>query len=125
MGNKTFTVLGDAFMGESIKRKVTQLKKLQNEYIGNKTSIKGWEVRHRELTIYNEILQGEIVEKQKEKTLLKTAKRGTVVSLFGDNFFQSTQKEIDFDKERIEQLESEINELIEQKQKIRKDKPLI
>jgi len=125
VGNKTFPVLGHALMGESIKRKVTQLKKLKNEYFSNKTSLKDWEVRQRELTIYNEILQSEIVEKQKEKTLFKNAKRGTVVSLFGNGFFQPAQKELDFDKERIKQLEGEINELIDQRQKIYKDKPLI
>ncbi len=125
VGNKTFPVLGHALMGESIKRKVTQLKNLKNEYFGNKTPLKDWEVRQRELAIYNEILQSEIVEKQKEKTGLKNAKHGKTASLFGDEFFQSAQKELDFNKGKIEQLESEINELIDQKQNIYKDKPLI
>ena len=45
--------------------------------------------------------------------------------MFGDEFFKPAQKELDFNKEKIGFLESEINELLDQKQNIRKDKPLV
>ena len=125
VGSKTFPVLGHALMGEAIKRKVTQLKNLKNEYFGNKSPMKDWEVRQKELTIYEQILESEISEKQKEMNRLRGIKPEKQASLFGDEFFQPTQKELDFDKEKLEGLKSEINELIDQKQSIRKDKPLI
>jgi len=125
VGSKSFPVLGHALIGESVKRKVTELKKLKNEYFGNKTPMKEWEIRQRELSIYEQILQSDIAEKQKEVRRLKNVKSGVQASLFGDEFFKPAQKELDFDKEKVELLEIEINELIEQKRNIRKDKPLI
>ncbi len=125
VGSKTFPVSGHAMVGETVKRKVTQLKNLKNEYFGNKTPLKDWEIRQRELAIYEEILQSEIIEKQKELKRLKNVQPETKTSLFGDEFFKPAQKELDFDKEEIGLLESEINELLEQKQNIRKDKPLV
>ncbi|MBI2252578.1 MAG: hypothetical protein HYU63_07585, partial [Armatimonadetes bacterium] len=66
IGSKSFPVKGHALVNESVKRKVTQLKNLKNEYFTNKTALKAWEIRQRELAIYNNILQSEIEEKQKE-----------------------------------------------------------
>ena len=125
VGSKSFPVLGHAMVSETVKRKVTQLKNLKNEYFGNKTPLKDWEIRQRELTIYEEILQSEIIEKRKELNRLKNVQPGTTASLFGDEFFKPAQKEMDFNKEKIGLLESEINELLDQKQNIRKDKPLV
>jgi len=125
VGSKSFPVLGHAMVSETVKRKVTQLKNLKNEYFGNKTPLKDWEIRQRELAIYEEILQSEIIEKQKELKRLKNVQPETKTSLFGDEFFKPAQKELDFDKKEIGLLESEINELLEQKQNIRKDKPLV
>lgn len=125
VGSKAFPVLGHALMGEAIKRKVTQLKNLKNEYFGNKTPMKDWEIRQRELAIYDEILKSEIAEKQEEVRRLKNAKPGAQSSLFGDDFLKPDQKELNFNKEKINLLGNEINELVNQKQSIRKDKPLI
>lgn len=125
VGSKSFPVLGHAMVSETVKRKVTQLKNLKNEYFGNKTPLKDWEIRQRELAIYDEILQSEIAEEQKELNRLKGLKPGITPSLFGDEFFQPAQKEMDFNKEKIALLEEEINELVDQKRNIRKDKPLI
>lgn len=125
IGSKSFPVLGHAMVSETVKRKVTQLKNLKNEYFGNKTPLKDWEIRQRELAIYDEILQSEIVEKRKELNRLKNVQPETKSSLFGDEFFKPAQKELDFNKEKIGLLESEINELVDQKQNIRKDKPLV
>ncbi len=125
VGSKSFPVLGHAMVSETVKRKVTQLKNLKNEYFGNKTPMKDWEIRQRELAIYEEILQSEIIEKQKELNRLKNVQPETKSSLFGDEFFKPAQKELDFNKEKISLLESEIDEFVDQKQNIRKDKPLV
>lgn len=125
IGSKSFPVLGHALIGESVKKKVTQLKNLKNEYFGNKTSMKDWEIRERELAIYDEILQSEFIEKQKELNRLKNIQPETTASLFGDEFFKPDQKELDFNKEKICVVESEINEILGQKQNMRKDKPLV
>src|SRR3989338_1578512 len=125
VGSKSFPVLGHAMVGETVKRKVTQLKNLKNEYFGNKTTLKDWEIRQRELAIYEEILQSEIIEKRKELNRLKNVQPEIKSSLFGDEFFKPAQKELDFNKEKIGLLESEINEFLDQKQNIRKDKPLV
>ena len=125
VGSKSLRVLGHAMVGETVKRKVTQLKNLKNEYFGNKTTLKDWEIRQRELAIYEEILQSEIIEKRKELNRLKNVQPEIKSSLFGDEFFKPAQKELDFNKEKIGLLESEINEFLDQKQNIRKDKPLV
>ncbi len=125
VGSKSFPVLGHAMVSETVKRKVTQLKNLKNEYFGNKTPMKDWEIRQRELAIYEEILQSEIIDKQKELNRLKNVQPETKSSLFGDEFFKPAQKELDFNKEKIGLLKSEINEFLDQKQNIRKDKPLV
>ncbi|MFH1798075.1 MAG: DNA methyltransferase [Candidatus Omnitrophota bacterium] len=125
VGSKSFPVLGHAMVSETVKRKVTQLKNLKNEYFGNKTPMKDWEIRQKELAIYEEILRSEITEKQKELNRLKNVQPGSSSSLFGDEFFKPAQKELDFNKEKIGLLESEIKEIADQKQNIRKDKPLV
>ena len=125
IGSKSFPVLGHALIGETVKRKVTQLKSLKNEYFGNKTPMKDWEIRQRELAIYDEILHSEIIEKQKELNRLKNVQPENTASLFGDEFFKPAQKELDLNKEKIALLEIELNELVDQKQNIRKDKPLV
>lgn len=124
VGSKSFPVSGHAMVGETVKRKVTQLKNLKNEYFGNKTPIKEWEIRQRELAIYDEILQSEIAEETIVLKSLKNAKPEKQYTF--DDFDKKTeQTQFNFNKEKIEQLESEINELRDQKQNIRKDKPLI
>jgi hypothetical protein len=125
IGSKSFPVLGHAMINESVKRKVTQLKNLKNEYFGNESSMKDWEVRQRELAIYDEILKSEILEKQKKLKQLKNISSKTEPSLFGNEFFKPSQEELVFDKDKIEAIEEEVNELVEQKRNIRQDKPLI
>jgi hypothetical protein len=125
IGSKAFPVLGHAMISETVKRKVTQLKNLKSEYFGNQTPMKEWEVRQREIAIYEEILQSEILEKQKQLKQIKNISKNNEPSLFGDKFFKKDQQELEFDKDKIQLLENEISELVEQKKNIRKDKPLI
>ena len=75
IGNKSFPVTGHAIINNSVKKKVTQLKNLKVEYFYNKTSVDEWEIRQRELAVFEEILQTEIAEKQHTIFNLKHQKR--------------------------------------------------
>jgi len=124
VGSKAFPVLGHAAVGKTVKDKVTKLKNLKVEYFENKTALKDWEIKQLELAIYDEILQTEIREKQDYISALRGSKQHeqTTIDAVGCT---PCQENINFDKEKIELLTSEIKELLEQKQNIRNDKPLI
>ncbi|HOF42664.1 MAG TPA: Eco57I restriction-modification methylase domain-containing protein [Candidatus Moranbacteria bacterium] len=125
IGNKPFPVTGHAIINNSVKKKVTQLKNLKVEYFYNKSSVDEWEIRQRELAVFEEILRTEIEEKQQAKFNLKHQKRSETASLVGIEESKPKQFSMDFDKEKINELESQIAELMDQKRNIRKDKPLI
>jgi len=124
IGNKTFPVTGNAVISDSVKKKVTQLKNLKTEYFYNKTSTQEWEIKHRELAIYDEIISTEIREKSDYLNALKGSKPHEQSSF---DIINTTprQTRIELDKEKIEKLTRDINELNEQKKNIRVDKPLI
>jgi len=60
IGNKTFPVAGHATISKSIKDKVTKLKNLKAEYFYNKAAVDDWEIKQRELAVFEEILQAEM-----------------------------------------------------------------
>ena len=125
VGSKTFPISGHAQLEKSVKDKITKLKNMKAEYFYNKSALQDWEIKQRELAIYDEILQTEIAEKQKDVHHLKYGKTSETASLAGIEERQPKQADLNFDKEKIELLTSEIKELIEQKKNIRNDKPLI
>jgi len=124
IGNQAFPVAGHATVSKSIKDKVTKLKNLKTEYFYNKTAVDDWEIRQRELAVFEEILQAEIAEKQQAIFILKHQKRSETASLAGIEEAKPKQSS-DLDKADIDLLESQIAELMEQKTDIRKEKPLI
>ena len=125
IGNKAFPVAGHALIKDSIKKKVTQLKNLKSEYFYNKAAIDDWEIRKRELAVFEEILQSEIAEKQEAIFKLKHQKRSETASLAGIEEAIPKQSSLDLEKANIDSLEVQIAELQEQKTNIRQDKPLI
>jgi len=125
IGNKTFPVAGHATISKSIKDKVTKLKNLKAEYFYNKAAVDDWEIKQRELAVFEEILQAEIAEKQQAIFVLKNQKRSETASLTGIEEAKPKQSSMNFDKEKINELENQIAELMDQKRNIRKDKPLI
>ncbi len=124
IGNKTFPVTGHAVISDNVKKKVTQLKYLKTEYFYNKTSTKEGEIKQRELAIYDEIISTEIREKSDYLNALKGSKPHEQPS-FDIIDHAPRQTKMELDKDKIERLEKEINELVEQKNNLRKDKPLI
>jgi hypothetical protein len=125
IGSKMFPVSGHATDNRSMRDKVNKLKNLKTEYFNNKTSLKDWEIKQRELAIYDDILQSEIQEKQNELNRLKYGKTSETGGLEGIEEKKPKQAALNFDKQRIEFLENEIEELRKQKQDLHKDKPLI
>lgn len=125
IGNKTFPVAGHANVGKGVKDKVTKLKNIKTEYFYNNAKVDHWEIRQRELAVFEEILQTEMNEKQEAIFKLKHQKRSETASLAGIDEIKPKQSALDFDKERIAGLEAQIEELKEQKTSIRKDKPLV
>jgi len=126
IGNKTFPVSGHANVGKGVKDKVTKLKNIKTEYFYNNAKVDDWEIRQRELAVFEEILQTEMNEKQQEIFVLKHQKRSETATLAGIEEINPKQSALDFDKERIAGLEAQIEELKEQKTSIRQDKkPLV
>jgi len=126
VGSKTFSISGhNLALNKSTKDKITKLKNLKLQYFDNKSDLKDWELKQREIGIYEEILSLEIKEKESQWQRLKNIKPIKVMSLFGDEE-KNKQESLGLDKEKIEKLEDEISDLKEQKQALRKGgKPLV
>lgn len=125
IGGKAFPVSGhNIALNKSIKDKITKLKNLKLQYFDNKSELKDWELRQRELAIYDEIIDIEIEEQENSLRNLKNTKPPKNMALFADEK-EYEQAPLELDKNKIEFLEKEINELKEQKRILRKDKPLI
>lgn len=125
VGSKAFPVSGhNIALNKAVKDKITKLKNLKLQYFDNKSEYKDWELHHKELVIYEEILDTEI--KAKEETLrnLKRVDPEQQVTLFGE-VENTGQNSLKFNKKKIDSLEQEIGELVEQKKALHKDKPLV
>lgn len=127
VGSKTFPVSGhNIAMSKSVKDKITKLKNLKLQYFDNKSEFKDWELKQKELGIYEEILSTEISGKEKELRILKNTKPARTQSLFGDEPTEPEQADLLLDPEKAQKLESEIKELQEQKKMLRNGgKPLV
>ncbi len=127
VGSKAFPVSGhNIAMSKSVKDKITKLKNLKLQYFDNKSEFKDWELKERELGVYEEILTSEISDKGKELRILKNSKPAITQSLFGDDQHEIEQAELPLDQEKVQRLENEIRELQEQKKMLRNGgKPLV
>ncbi|MDO8499639.1 MAG: Eco57I restriction-modification methylase domain-containing protein [bacterium] len=127
VGNKMFPIQGHANLLQSIKVKITQLKNLKTDYYYNKIEKhRKQEIRLKESALYTDILETEILEKKNKLKLLKNIKQSEQKSIFGENDYQKNEQAcLMLNKNEIESLEVEINELEEQKKSLRKDKPLV
>jgi len=125
VGSKLFPISGhNLALSSTIKGKITQLKSLKLEYFDNQTKIKDWELKEREKAIYEEIIFSEIKELTEKIKAIKNTKHAKKLSLFGIS--EETQSELEFDKDKITELEDEINNLQEQRQALRGgNKPLV
>lgn len=125
IGAKAFPVSGhNIALNKSVKDKITKLRNLKLQYFDNKSELKDWELRQRELAIYDEIINIEISDHEDTLRILKNIKPSTNLSLF-DEDKDPEQASLELNKAEIEFLEKEIAELKEQKKILRKEKPLI
>ncbi|MFH1029686.1 MAG: Eco57I restriction-modification methylase domain-containing protein [bacterium] len=123
VGSKLFPVSGHIqIQNKSIKDKIIKLKNLKLEYFENKTALQDRELKHREETIYAEILDYEIKLKKDELRELKYKLRSGI-NLFGEE--DNGQSPLELNKGKIENLEKEIEDFKEQKRVLKKDKPLV
>lgn len=126
IGSTAFPITGHMHIqSPSIKSKITELKNLKVEYFDNKTSLKEHECHRKELAIYEEIINQEIAEKEKELRGLGDGKVAKTIPLFG-NKYEAEQKEMDLHKNKREKVKQDIAELREQKTALHAgDKPLL
>jgi len=127
VGSKTFPVTGHSLsLTKSVKDKITKLKNLKTQYFDNKTELKDWELRQREIAVYEEILDLEISDKLTDLGLARDTKPTKTPSLFGEEKEDVIQGKLELNQEKIHKLELEIEELKEQKDQLRSEnKPLI
>lgn len=126
VGNKLFPVSGHSeLLSSNQKRQITELKNFKIDYFNNKIIANGWDApRQKELSIYREILDSEIREKENELRILKNIKPIENLRLFGGEA-KPDQMQLEINTENIERLELEIEELKGQKVALSKDKPLV
>jgi len=127
VGSKAFPVSGhNIALSKSIKDKITKLKNLKLQYFDNKSEFQEWELKQRELAIYEEILHTEISEKEVELRQAKDVKPTKALSLFSEEKEEPEQIKLSFNQEIIQKLENEIAELKEKRQQLRNGgKPLV
>lgn len=125
IGSKMFPVMGHAVIGKSIKSKITELKNLKTDYFYNKSEIQELYVKQNEIKVFNSILDEEIEESKDEIKRKQVKKVEIKTDLFGREDKSGYQDSIKFNEEELEQLNSRLTELREQKNNIKNDKPLI
>ncbi|MDZ7723239.1 MAG: DNA methyltransferase [candidate division KSB1 bacterium] len=118
VGSKLFPVQGHAELPASIKRKITELKKMKHDFFYNRGK-DGNSIRHQETLIYKEILDDEIQKKQNRLTLIRTQENQMDIEL--DDSEQSGQQ---VNKQALK-IENEIIELREQRKSLKDSHPLI
>jgi hypothetical protein len=125
IAGKMFPVAGHANIKSALKAQITQLKTLKTDYFQNKIRDR-WEVEHRELALFRKIIDEEIEEKKREIDKLKGKKAEKQFSFLKDISKEEAQKELNFHKNKIDEIELYIKELQAEKQAIRKDEhPLV
>lgn len=127
VGSKAFPVSGhNIALSKSVKDKITKLKNLKLQYFDNKSGYKEWELKQRELAIYEEILHAEVNEKLAGLRYAKDEKPARALSLFGEEKEEPAQAKLSFNEELIQKLEDEIAKLKEKQQQLRNGgKPLV
>jgi hypothetical protein len=126
VGTKAFPVTGHILgLNKGIKDKITKLKNMKMEYFDNRSSLKEWELKQLELTIYRKIISEEINHIEYEFNILLGLSEGLKVQLFHDKG-EFSQKQLASLAIQISELEEQKQELLEQKNALTlNEKPLI
>jgi hypothetical protein len=126
VGNKLFPVSGHSdFLSANQKKQITELKKFKIDYFENKFLFNGWDApRHKELAIYQEIVESNIREKESELANLIRKQKTKNLSLFGEDE-QPEEQQLELLTEEAKRIEAQVFELKEEKRLLYKDKPLV
>ncbi len=125
IAGKMFPVTGHADIKSSLKTKITQLKNIKNDFFQNSNKNK-LEIEHRELGLFKDIISEEIKLKRARIDQLSGRKSAEQLSLLGDEPIKVEQLEMDLNGAEVESIMTEIRELEEERQAVRRDEhPLI
>ncbi len=132
VGSKSFPVAGrNLSLSTNNKIKITKLRKYKIDYFDNKIKLlkNDFDVcAHRELSIYESIIDEEIKTKKDEIKKEKNIKISETMTLLPSLGYLQEQQQATLqldNKEKIERLEKEIKDLLEQKELLKKGKPLV
>ncbi|MFC1568298.1 Eco57I restriction-modification methylase domain-containing protein [Candidatus Margulisiibacteriota bacterium] len=124
IGTKAFPVMRHAAVSESMKRKIAELKRNKADYFNNKSKLSEKHIHDQELALFENIIQSEIKENKRKIDEFRGAldKKSPLPGILPP---QPKQSKLPFELKYIKQLENEIEELVEQKKLIYKEKPFI
>ncbi len=124
IGTKSFPIDSQADVSLNVKKKITELKKLKNDFFYNQAIDYGT-VRAKENQIFVEILNDQIDEKliQIKKYNQTSLDLDNQQSLFGET--KPKQGKLGLYENEIAQLEAEIENLREEKKSLKEEHPLI
>ena len=124
IGTKSFPIDSQADVSLNVKRKITELKKLKNDFFYNQAIDYGT-VRAKENQIFEEILKDQIDEKllQIKKYNQTSLDLDSQQLLFGE--IKPKQVKLSLYEAEIAQLEEEIENLREEKKSLKEEHPLI
>ncbi|HOI24775.1 MAG TPA: Eco57I restriction-modification methylase domain-containing protein [Caldisericia bacterium] len=126
VGTKAFPVTGhEQSLKKGIKDSITKLKNMKMEYFDNRSQLKEWELKQRELAIYRQIIDEEIKSIQYDLNVLLGKSEDIKIQLFHDKG-DLTPKEQSVMAKQCTELTEQLNELQEQKKALSlNDKPLV
>jgi len=119
VGKKVFPIMGHANISVSLKRRVTELRKLKAEYFNN-AGPNEWEIKQRELALFREILGEQIKELARKLNAIQSSDKGSQISL---DFVPQKEQQMDLNltEEQKKNIQNEIEELQSQKAAITKE----
>lgn len=123
IGNKLFPIQGhQSVLSAALRKQISELKKAKIDFFYNRSGQYN-EIRKKENSIFRTIINEQISEKIKALRILKREPEAEQTSLFGHG--KPRQTNLELHKSQIEQLESEIEALNNEKAAFLDDHPLI
>ena len=116
VGSRLFPVHGHADLPKPLKRKITELRKLKNDFFYNR-NVSPQDIVHKEFSVFREILEHEIAKKENRIKKLKAYQPSKQKDLYVREPREASliQKEIEKLEREIEEIKSEIAGLAEER----------
>lgn len=123
VGSKTFPVHGNVKLSKDLERRITRLKCMKSEFFYNKKT-DSYDIEHEELDIFRTILDEEIIERSNKIRMLQEPRHESGPLPFSVEDIGLEQKKLDF-AHVIRRLQRELEELNEQKNNLKEERPFI